>query len=549
MLAAFRAIAEVDLPLIVHPFNQSLFDRLSVEAFEQGKPPNWRTFSEVYTDEAVWHTAVAAVLELQRRSGVRLQLAHTHSARSLELIRRAKDAGQSVTCEVDPKYYLLTMDDLERLHGLASPAGYVHADANRMAAIYRALNDGTIDNIGTDHAPHTREEIAAQEHDAWHAAAGSPQLDWIYSLLMTDMHRGRYPLRRLVEMTAEAPARLVGAWPRKGLLAPGSDADLLVVDMDRTEVITDDSLQTKCGWTPTSARRSLAWSMSPWCGELQSRGTARLSPKAGSAGTSERAMTSVPDTEGHALLVGRVAIVTGGARGIGKAISKRYASEGARVVIADIDGALGEETAAEIRTSGGQSHAVQTDVSKAGSVTAMTESALIQFGRIDILVNNAAVLAKLPRQPFADIPEEQWDLVMLVNVKGPWLCIRSVSPTMRDQGYGKVINMSSDMILSGIPGMLHYVASKGALMAMTRSLARELGPDGICVNAVAPGFTITDAAMAHGQEANERNIRTRAIQRAQSPEDLTGTLVYLASAASDFVTGQLVTVNGGSVLH
>jgi 3-oxoacyl-[acyl-carrier protein] reductase len=264
---------------------------------------------------------------------------------------------------------------------------------------------------------------------------------------------------------------------------------------------------------------------------------------------SERAMTSVPDTEGHGLLVGRVAIVTGGARGIGKAISKQYASEGARVVIADIDGALGEETAAEIRTSGGQSHAVQTDVSRADSVTAMTESALSQFGRIDILVNNAAVLAKLPRQPFADIPEEQWDLVMLVNVKGPWLCIRSVGSSMRDQGYGKIINMSSDMILSGVPGMLHYVASKGALMAMTRSLARELGPDGICVNAVAPGFTITDAAMAHGQEANERNIRTRAIQRAQSPEDLTGTLVYLASAASDFVTGQLVTVNGGSVLH
>ena len=254
LLAAFRAIAEVDLPLIVHPFNQSLFDRLSTEAFERGKPPNWRTFSEVYTDEAVWHTAVAAVLELQRRSGVRLQLAHTHSARSLELIRRAKDAGQSVTCEVDPKYYLLTMDDLERLHGLASPAGYVHADAERMAAIYRAMNDGTIDNIGTDHAPHTREEIAAQEQDAWHAAAGSPQLDWIYSLLMTDMHRGHYPLRRLVEMTAEAPARLAGVWPRKGLLAPGSDADLLIVNLDRTAVITDDSLHTKCGWSPYTGK-------------------------------------------------------------------------------------------------------------------------------------------------------------------------------------------------------------------------------------------------------------------------------------------------------
>lgn len=174
----------------------------------------------------------------------------------------------------------------------------------------------------------------------------------------------------------------------------------------------------------------------------------------------------------------------------------------------------GEETAAEIRASGQQSHAVQTDVSKADSVTAMTESALSQFGRVDILVNNAATMAQLPWQPFGDIPEEQWDLVMLVNVKGPWLCIRSVSPAMRAQRCGKIINISSDMILSGILGMLHYVASKGALMAMTRSLARELGPDSICVNAVAPGFTITDAAMAHGQESNERSIRTGAIQRA-----------------------------------
>ncbi|HUZ51880.1 MAG TPA: amidohydrolase family protein [Streptosporangiaceae bacterium] len=254
LLTAFRAIAETGLPVVVHPFNQSLFEKLSEEAFAAGKPRNWRTFSEVYTNEAIWHTAVSAVLELQRLSGVRLHFAHSHAASSLELIRGAKSRGQSVTCEVDPKYYTLTMDDLERLHGLACPAGFVRSDVNRLTAIYKAINDGTIDNIGTDHAPHTREEIAAQEHDAWSAAAGSPQLDWIYSLLLSDMNEGRYPLRRLIAMVAEAPARLVGAWPRKGILAPGSDADLVIADLDKTATITDDSVYTKCGWTPYVGR-------------------------------------------------------------------------------------------------------------------------------------------------------------------------------------------------------------------------------------------------------------------------------------------------------
>ncbi|HZD01605.1 MAG TPA: amidohydrolase family protein [Actinomycetes bacterium] len=254
LLTAFRTIADTGLPVVVHPFNQSLFERLSEEAFAAGKPRNWRTFSEVYTNEAIWHTAVSAILELQRLSSVRLHLAHTHAARSLAMVRQAKANGQTVTCEVDPKYYMLTMDDLERLHGLACPAGFVRSDEARMTAIYRAMNDGTIDNIGTDHAPHTREEIAVQEDDAWSAAAGSPQLDWIYSLLLTDLTEGRYPLRRLVEMVAEAPARLVNAWPRKGLLAPGSDADLVVVDLNRTETIVDASVYTKCGWTPYEGR-------------------------------------------------------------------------------------------------------------------------------------------------------------------------------------------------------------------------------------------------------------------------------------------------------
>jgi len=248
-------------------------------------------------------------------------------------------------------------------------------------------------------------------------------------------------------------------------------------------------------------------------------------------------------------LAGRVIIVTGGARGIGKAIAARCAEEGASLVIADVEEALAAQTAAEIEAAGRQAIAVRTDVSAAASVSSMTAAAFDRYGRIDVLVNNAAMMAQLPRQPFDAIPEEQWDRVMLVNVKGPWLCSRAVVPVMRQQRGGKIVNLSSDMVISGVPGMLHYVASKGALTAMTRSLARELGPDGICVNAIAPGFTTTDAAMAHGQEAAERSIRTRAIPRAQTPEDITGTVVFLSSAASDFMTGQLIVVNGGSVMH
>lgn len=247
-------------------------------------------------------------------------------------------------------------------------------------------------------------------------------------------------------------------------------------------------------------------------------------------------------------LAGRVAIVTGGARGIGKAIALGCAAEGASVVIADIDGGLAAETAAQIEALGGRALAVRTDVSATNSVAAMVGAALDRFGRIDVLVNNAAIV-DVARQPSDLISEEEWDRVMLVNVKGPWLCVRAVLPAMREQRGGKIINLSSDLILSGVPGLLHYVASKGALTAMTRSLARELGPDGICVNAVAPGLTTTDAAMTHGQEAAERSIRTRAIPRAQTPDDITGTVVFLASDASSFMTGQLLVVNGGSVLH
>ena len=250
LLRAMRAIEKTGLPMVVHPFNQSLFEQLSEEAFAAGKPNNWYTFGEVYTTEEIWHTAVNTLINLQRLSGVRLHLVHTHSAGSLRLIRAAKERGQRVTCAVDPKYYHLTRDDLKKLKGRACPGGFITEDAARMAEIWRSLEDGTIDNIDADHAPHTLEEIAVQDEDAWHAAMGSPQYDWQYSITLTDVHKGKLSLRRVTELFSEAPAKILGIFPRKGVLLPGSDADLVFVDFDREATLSDEGLYTKVGWTP-----------------------------------------------------------------------------------------------------------------------------------------------------------------------------------------------------------------------------------------------------------------------------------------------------------
>lgn len=250
LLRAMRAIERTGLPMVVHPFNQSLFEQLSEEAFAAGKPNNWYTFGEVYTTEEIWHTAANILINLQRLSGVRLHLVHTHSAGSLRLIRAAKERGQRVTCAVDPKYYHLTRDDLNRTKGRACPGGFITEDADRMAEIWRSLADGTIDTIDADHAPHTLEEIAVQDTDAWHAAMGSPQYDWQYSVTLTDVANGKFSLARATELFSETPARILGIYPRKGVLLPGSDADLVIVDLDRETTLTDDGLYTKVGWTP-----------------------------------------------------------------------------------------------------------------------------------------------------------------------------------------------------------------------------------------------------------------------------------------------------------
>jgi 3-oxoacyl-[acyl-carrier protein] reductase len=248
-------------------------------------------------------------------------------------------------------------------------------------------------------------------------------------------------------------------------------------------------------------------------------------------------------------LDGKVAVVTGAGRGIGRAYALRLAGEGARVVVAEVDAANGTETAALIQQAGGDAIALPTDVADEASADAMAHATVERFGRLDVLVNNAALFYGVARKPFDQITVAEWDRLMAVNVRGVWLCCKAVVPYMRQAGYGKIVNIASDTALSGVPGFLHYVASKGAVIAMTRALARELGGDNICVNAVAPGFTLSEAGLAAGDEPAQRSIAGRPLHRAEVPEDLVGTIVYLASPASDFVTGQLLTVNGGYVMH
>ena len=250
LLQCFRAIAKTGLPCVVHPFNQSLFDFFSAEAFAQGKPRNHVTFAEIYTREVLWESAIASLLALQRESGVRLHVVHTHAARSLRLLRQAKARKQRVTVEIDPKYFHLGRKDLEEKGPQVCPAGFIPDDQERMAEIWHAFHDGTIDNIGSDHAPHTNNEVEKQRSDAWTAAMGNPQYDHYLSVFLNDVHEGRLSLAELVRCLSENPARILGIYPRKGSLLPGSDADLVVVDWEKERVLSNDGLYTKVQWSP-----------------------------------------------------------------------------------------------------------------------------------------------------------------------------------------------------------------------------------------------------------------------------------------------------------
>lgn len=243
----------------------------------------------------------------------------------------------------------------------------------------------------------------------------------------------------------------------------------------------------------------------------------------------------------------RAVVITGGAAGLGFAYARRFLDEGACVLIADIVDAT---EALERLDAGGRAAGCRVDVASASSVGAMAAEARRRFGRIDVLVNNAAVFSSLKPQPFDAIPEEEWDRVMAVNVRGMWNCVKAVAPVMRAQKGGRIVNVASAIVAKGTPFLLHYVTSKGAVIAMTRALARELGDDGIAVNAVAPGLILSDTVRANPDVTGFQTaavLQSRAFKRDALPEDVEGAVLFLASSDSAFMTGQTLVVDGGSV--
>jgi NAD(P)-dependent dehydrogenase (short-subunit alcohol dehydrogenase family) len=254
--------------------------------------------------------------------------------------------------------------------------------------------------------------------------------------------------------------------------------------------------------------------------------------------------------ENMSRLQGKVAIVTGGARGIGRHYSQALAEAGARVMIADI--ADGKDIVAAIAAKSGADTVASavTDVSDEAQVKRLVALTVERFGRIDVLVNNAALYAKLPPVKATEIDVALWDQVMAVNVRGSFLMVKHVAPHMQAQKSGKIINVASGTAYKGIPHMLHYVTSKGAIVSFTRALSRELGEFGIAVNTLAPGLILSDTGIentAHHDEMRAPVRNSRAFKRDAYPEDLLGALVFLASSDSDFITGQTIAVDGGSI--
>ncbi|MFB3884083.1 MAG: SDR family NAD(P)-dependent oxidoreductase [Thermodesulfobacteriota bacterium] len=247
-------------------------------------------------------------------------------------------------------------------------------------------------------------------------------------------------------------------------------------------------------------------------------------------------------------LENRVAIVTGGGHGIGRAYCRGLGKEGAKVVIAEIDFPAAQETKRLVEQDGGNALALQVDVADEKSTLAMAEATVKAYGKIDILINNAAVFATIPisRVSFDKVPLDEWDKVMLVNLKGIWLCCRAVVPYMKQQKSGKIINISSGAALSGRGMRIHYATSKAGVLGFTRTLARELGEFGITVNSLAPGSTLSESPKdPKALEMRGKAADTRCLKRVQVPEDLVGTIVFLSSSDSDFMTGETMIVDGG----
>ena len=247
-------------------------------------------------------------------------------------------------------------------------------------------------------------------------------------------------------------------------------------------------------------------------------------------------------------LQNKVVIVTGGAHGIGRAYCLAFARAGSKIIIADLDQAAAAQVAVEARAAGGAALAIAVDVSDEHATKKMAAKALERFGRIDVLINNAAVFSVVPmnRGPIETIDPGEWDRLMAVNLRGLFLCCRAVLPTMRTQQSGKIITIASGTVFAGAPGRIHYVTSKAATIGFTRTLAREVGGDNITVNCLAPGNTLSEENPSEQVvRFRESSVRLRALKRIQLPTDAVGAMLFLASPLSDFITGQTLNVDGG----
>ena len=245
----------------------------------------------------------------------------------------------------------------------------------------------------------------------------------------------------------------------------------------------------------------------------------------------------------------KVIVVTGAGRGLGRAYAQRLASEGARIAICEIDAGAGAAVAEDLRNNGANAIFIETDVASREGTEFMAARVLEKWGQIDGLVTNAGLANSVGGQTYDEITVPQWDRIMEVNVRGTWLTCRAVAPHMQKLKKGSIVTVSSDTAHWGSPRLLHYVTSKGAVEAFTRAMARELGPDGIRVNCIAPGLLNNEATAGVPQVKREWNIQNRAIQREGSPEDIAGLVSFLLSDEASFITGQLIVANGGLVFH
>ncbi|MFO1143028.1 MAG: SDR family oxidoreductase [Amaricoccus sp.] len=240
-------------------------------------------------------------------------------------------------------------------------------------------------------------------------------------------------------------------------------------------------------------------------------------------------------------------LITGGGQGIGRELARQYAAAGAIPVVADLRLDTAERVKGEIVAAGGRASAAHVDIADAASLDALVCSVTEEHGRLDVLVNNAAIFATLDKRPFDELPLDQWELVMRVNITGPFLTTRAVLPLMRAAKWGRIINISSDAVTKGVANYLHYVTSKSAVIGMTNAMARELGPDGITVNCVRPGPVATEVERTHNPtvELRTRQLAQQCIPRGMEPPDLVGIVMFLSTPAASFITGQTIACDGG----